>query len=275
MFCQKSFPAGAHEGGCRLCRGIPRLQPAPCLPGDAPASINLSPKPSTRDPRTEVRQRMYEIVATRIRYGYLRVHIMLKREGWAVRRNVVYRLYREEGLVLRTKQPRRHKMIVHREARCRPPRPNEAWSLDLPPFGHCLRPVHDQLSNGQKFRALTVMCSAGRRWPSRSASGCVASLSPTCSTGWCGNAERRNICLPTRAENSPVGWSNCGRITTASGSTSAGPASPPTMPISRPSTGRSGRMPEPPLVRLDRRGPAADRGLAAGLQREPSAHGSW
>lgn len=62
-------------------------------------------KPSTRDPRTAVRHRMHEIVATRIRYGYRRVHVMLKREGWSVGRNVVYRLYREEGLVLRTKQP--------------------------------------------------------------------------------------------------------------------------------------------------------------------------
>jgi len=75
-------------------------------------------KPSTRDPRTEVRRRMHEIVATRIRYGYRRVHVMLKPEGWQVGRNVVYRLYREEGLVLRTKQPRRRKMLVHRQARC-------------------------------------------------------------------------------------------------------------------------------------------------------------
>lgn len=105
-------------------------------------------KPSTRDPRTEVRQRMHEIVATRIRYGYRRVHVMLKREGWGVGRNVVYRLYREEGLVLRTRLPRRRKMLVHREARCKPARPNEAWSLDF---------VHDQLSNGQKFRMLTVV----------------------------------------------------------------------------------------------------------------------
>lgn len=42
-------------------------------------------KPSTRDPRTAVRQRMHEIVATRIRYGYRRVHVMLKREGWSIR----------------------------------------------------------------------------------------------------------------------------------------------------------------------------------------------
>ena len=105
-------------------------------------------KPMVRDPRTAVRQRMHEIVRTRIRYGYRRVHIMLRREGWGVGRNLVYRLYREVGLVLRTKRPRRRKMVVHREARIQPKRPNEAWSLDF---------IHDELSNGQKFRALTVV----------------------------------------------------------------------------------------------------------------------
>lgn len=105
-------------------------------------------KPSTRDPQLALRQRMREIVATRIRFGYRRVHIMLKREGWRVGKNLVYRVYREEGLVLRTKRPRRNKMAVHREERRRPSRPNEAWSLDF---------VHDQLADGTKFRLLTVI----------------------------------------------------------------------------------------------------------------------
>lgn len=105
-------------------------------------------KPSIRDPRLELRQRMREIVQTRIRYGYRRVQIMLRREGWAVGKNLVYRLYREEGLVLRSKRPRRRKMVVHREERFKPKRPNEVWSLDF---------IHDQLSNGDKFRALTIV----------------------------------------------------------------------------------------------------------------------
>jgi putative transposase len=67
---------------------------------------------------------MHEIVRTRIRYGYRRVHIMLRSEGWSVGRNLIYRLYPEEGLSLRTKRLRRRKMIVHREARYRPQRPN-------------------------------------------------------------------------------------------------------------------------------------------------------
>ncbi len=105
-------------------------------------------KPSTRDPLTALRQRMHEIISTRIRFGYRRVHIMLKREGWQVGRNVVYRVYREEGLCLRTKRPRRRKMAAHREARCQPSKLNEAWSLDF---------VHDQLSCGAKIRLLTVI----------------------------------------------------------------------------------------------------------------------
>ena len=103
---------------------------------------------SRRDLRTELRQLMHEIVSTRVRYGFRRVHVLLRRSCWNVRRNVVYRLYREEGLVLRSKRPRRRKMVVHREARCQPKTCNEAWSLDF---------IHDQLSNGQKFRALTII----------------------------------------------------------------------------------------------------------------------
>ena len=101
-----------------------------------------------RDPRTELRQRMREIVTTRIRYGYRRIYTLLKREGWPVGRNLIYRLYREEGLCLRAKRPRRRKMAAHRQARCVPAQANEAWSLDF---------VHDQLSNGSKIRMLTVI----------------------------------------------------------------------------------------------------------------------
>lgn len=126
-------------------------------------------KPSTRDPRLAVRQRMHEIVQTRIRYGYRRVYILLKRDGWSIGRNTVYRLPREEGLALRSKRPRRRKMVVHREARCRSTRPNEAWSLDF---------VHDQLSTVRSFgRSRSSMSSAARAWRSRWASGYAANTS--------------------------------------------------------------------------------------------------
>jgi putative transposase len=46
--------------------------------------LSTQRKPSTRDPRLEIEQRMHEIARTRIRYGYRRVHVMLRRDGWAV-----------------------------------------------------------------------------------------------------------------------------------------------------------------------------------------------
>jgi putative transposase len=104
-------------------------------------------KPSVRDPRTAMRLRMHEIAQTRVRYGYRRVHIMLRREGWSGGRNLIYRLYREEGLVLRRRRPRRRKAAENRATRQRVQGLNEAWSLDF---------VHDQLSNGQSLRALTI-----------------------------------------------------------------------------------------------------------------------
>lgn len=103
---------------------------------------------SVKDPQTVLRQRMREIAQTRVRYGYRRVHVMLKREGWRVSRNRVYRLYAEEQLQLRSKLPKRRKMVVSRRERCKPTHPNEVWSLDF---------VADQLANGKRLRALTVV----------------------------------------------------------------------------------------------------------------------
>jgi putative transposase len=60
--------------------------------------------------RTDVpalRARIKDIAATRVRYGYPRIHILLRREGWVVNRKRVYRIYREEGLSMRLKPPRR------------------------------------------------------------------------------------------------------------------------------------------------------------------------
>ena len=91
---------------------------------------------------------MREIAQTRARYGYRRVHVLLKREGWRVSSNRVYRLYAEEQLQLRSKLPKRRKMVVSRRERCVPTRPNEVCSLDF---------VADQLASGTRLRALTVV----------------------------------------------------------------------------------------------------------------------
>ena len=56
-----------------------------------------------RDEQAFLRMRITEIVSVRVRYGYRRIHVLLKREGWQINHKRVYRLYREEGLNLRNR----------------------------------------------------------------------------------------------------------------------------------------------------------------------------
>ena len=71
-------------------------------------------QPVKRD-ETVLVMRMKEITQTRVHYGYRRVHVMLKREGFKDNHKRVYRLYREEGLTLRHKQPKRNKAAQLRQ----------------------------------------------------------------------------------------------------------------------------------------------------------------
>jgi putative transposase len=103
---------------------------------------------SRKDPRTALRGRMHELAKARVRYGYRRLQVLLRREGWRAGKNLVYRLYAEEALQLRSKRPRRRKMVVARRERYVPKRPNQAWSMDF---------VSDQLVDGRRIRALTVV----------------------------------------------------------------------------------------------------------------------
>jgi putative transposase len=103
---------------------------------------------SVADPHLEVRARMREITQTRVRFGYRRVHVMLRREGCLAGKKLVYRLYQDENLQLRSKRPKRRKMVVARRARFQPTQPGQAWAMDF---------VADQLVNGKTFRLLTIV----------------------------------------------------------------------------------------------------------------------
>jgi len=103
---------------------------------------------SQKAPREPLRARIREIAATRVSYGYRQVHTLLRREGWTVNHKLVYRLYREEGLTLRRKRPRRRRSAARREQRSAPMRPNERWAMDF---------VHDTLTGGQAVRVLAVI----------------------------------------------------------------------------------------------------------------------
>lgn len=72
-----------------------------------------------------VRVRIEEIARVRIRYGYRRIHVLLKREGWRINHKRVHRIYREAGLNLRTKRPKRKRMAAHRAHRPEVKRPND------------------------------------------------------------------------------------------------------------------------------------------------------
>lgn len=70
---------------------------------------------SVRSDQTPLRLRIRDLSQTRVRYGYFRIYILLRREGWLVNHKRVYRLYREDGLSLRLKRPRRHVSAAGRE----------------------------------------------------------------------------------------------------------------------------------------------------------------
>jgi putative transposase len=91
---------------------------------------------------------MREIAKIRVRYGYRKIRVLLNREGWNVSRYLAYRLYQEEGLVLRSRHSRRRRAAVPRRERFRCTAPNQVWGLDF---------IADQLVDGRRFRALTVV----------------------------------------------------------------------------------------------------------------------
>ena len=108
---------------------------------------------STRDGQVALRMKIRDIATARVRYGYRRIHVLLRREGWEVNHKRVYRLYREEGLNLRRKRPRRRISAAHRVHRGAPGAPNESWSMDF---------VSDSLFDGRRFRALTIVDNFSR-----------------------------------------------------------------------------------------------------------------
>jgi putative transposase len=99
--------------------------------------------------------RIKELAAARVRYGYLRIHTILRREGWLVNHKRVHRLYCQEGLQLRLvrRRKRLRSVRIEREAAREP---NERWSMDF---------IHDQLADGRRFRCLTIVANFSRVSP--------------------------------------------------------------------------------------------------------------
>ena len=94
-----------------------------------------------------LRTRIEEIAAVKRRYGYRRVYLRLRREGWEVNRKRVYRLYRDAGLAVRRRKRKRIGALTRRPLP-KPTRANVSWSMDF---------VADGLIGGRRLRCLTIV----------------------------------------------------------------------------------------------------------------------
>jgi putative transposase len=103
----------------------------------------------------ELRSRLKELAAKRMRFGYRRLTAMLVREGIAANHKRVYRLYREEGLAMRIR-PRRRIRWTGAGSGPVATRANERWSIDF---------VSDCVSTGRVIRMLTVVDDCTRECP--------------------------------------------------------------------------------------------------------------
>lgn len=111
---------------------------------------------SRRADQAPLERKIKEICETRVRYGYRRVHVMLLREGWRINMKKTRRIYKELGLQLRNKYPKRRVKAKLREDREKAVGPNDVWAMDF---------VHDQLATGKKLRILTIVDTHSRYSP--------------------------------------------------------------------------------------------------------------
>ena len=102
---------------------------------------------STRPDDGRLRDRLRALAHERRRFGYRRLHILLRREGYVVNHKRLFRLYREERLMVRRRGGRKRAMGT-RAPMTIPFAPNHRWSLDF---------VSDQLLDGRRFRILAVV----------------------------------------------------------------------------------------------------------------------
>jgi putative transposase len=112
--------------------------------------VDVDPKTVRRTPEPgdeAVRARLRHLAGERRRFGYRRLGILLQREGLAMNKKKLFRLYQEEGLAVRRRRGRK-RATGTRAPMALPDGPNQRWSLDF---------VSDALSWGRKFRVLAVV----------------------------------------------------------------------------------------------------------------------
>jgi putative transposase len=113
-------------------------------------------RPSRAPDQSVLRARIRELAMARPRFGFTRLWVLLRREGWQVNLKRVRRLYRLEGLQLRMRVRRRKHRALHRGPAPVPTGLAQRWSMNF---------VHDQLADGRPFRVFTVVDQWSRQSP--------------------------------------------------------------------------------------------------------------
>ena len=122
-------------------------------------------EPTTNLDNQLITEKLIELAARWKRFGYRRLHILLKRQGTEINHKRVFRLYSDAGLSIRRK---RKKLPAAQRGKPEPVKdmPNTRWSMDF---------VSDRLSNGRRVRLLNVIDECSRE--------CLASVAETSITG--------------------------------------------------------------------------------------------
>jgi putative transposase len=107
---------------------------------------------SCREADEPLRAQLEALAAERPRFGYRRLHLLLRRRGEAVNRKRVYRIYRAAGLAVHRKR-RKQVAQANRQPRVVAVKPNQQWSMDF---------MGDTLADGRSFRVLNVVDDATR-----------------------------------------------------------------------------------------------------------------
>jgi putative transposase len=128
-------------------------------------AVNTLRYESCRPIQEALRLRLRELASTYVRYGYRRLTVLLRREGWQVNAKRVYRIYDEEQLTVRSverKKISRRQRIPQGTATAS----NQCWSADF---------VSDKLTDGRTYRILTVVDQFTRE--------CIALVADRCLRG--------------------------------------------------------------------------------------------
>ncbi|WP_139804406.1 IS3 family transposase [Pseudomonas aeruginosa] len=120
---------------CRACQLI----------GLSRSVLHYQPRASEQN--TRLQTQLVELAQERRRFGYRRLHILLRRAGVQVNHKRIYRLYRSAGLMVKRRR-RRHGVAIERERLSLPSAPNQVWSMDF---------VFDALSTGRRIKCLTAV----------------------------------------------------------------------------------------------------------------------